>query len=148
MRSRPHSSLVQINVWIAIEARDPQCATADNRRVLILRVRRGTDRPAAHLEIARAFFSSLELASLTSLPPTQQKDRFFDIWTLKEAYAKARGMGMSLPFHAFAFDLSVEQPPRISFSPELADDPDDWRFRLWSPTGHHRLAVAVRLRHS
>jgi 4'-phosphopantetheinyl transferase len=107
-----------------------------------------TLRTVETLALADRYFAPSEAAVLRSLPPLTRNEAFFDYWTLKEAYAKARGMGMSLPFHAFAFDLSVEQPPRISFSPELADDPDDWRFRLWSPTSHHRLAVAVRLRHS
>jgi 4'-phosphopantetheinyl transferase len=101
-----------------------------------------TDRPAAHLEIARTFFSSLELASLTSLPPAQQKDRFFDIWTLKEAYVKARGMGLQLPLDGFAIHVAPLQKLAISFSRDLGDDPKSWCFSKFSPSPRHRLAVA------
>jgi 4'-phosphopantetheinyl transferase len=101
-----------------------------------------TDRPASYLEIARTFFSPSELADLTSLPPARQKDRFFDYWTLKEAYAKARGMGFQLPLDAFAFHVGPEGKLGISFSRDLRDDPESWCFSQVSPTPRHRLAVA------
>jgi 4'-phosphopantetheinyl transferase len=101
-----------------------------------------TDRPAAHLEIARAFFSTAELADLMSLPPAQQKERFFDIWTLKEAYAKARGMGLQLPLDQFSMHFAPQRKPGITFSRDLPDDPESWRFSQFSPTPRHRLAVA------
>jgi 4'-phosphopantetheinyl transferase len=100
------------------------------------------DRPASHLEIARTFFSSSELADLLSLPSARQKDRFFDYWTLKEAYTKARGMGLQLPLDAFSIHLAPDGKPGISFSPDLSDDPEHWCLSRFSPTPRHRLAVA------
>jgi 4'-phosphopantetheinyl transferase len=101
-----------------------------------------TDRRASHLEIARTFFSSSEFADLISLPLAQQKDRFFDYWTLKEAYAKARGMGFQIPLNAFAIHVGPEGTLGISFSRGLRDDPENWCFSRFSPTPRHRLAVA------
>jgi 4'-phosphopantetheinyl transferase len=101
-----------------------------------------TDRPAAYLEIASAFFSTAELADLMSLPPAQQKERFFDIWTLKEAYAKARGMGLQLRLDQFSMHFAPQRKPRITFSRDLPDGPESWRFSQFSPSPRHRLAVA------
>ena len=64
------------------------------------------DRPVSHLEIARTFFSAAEHADLISLPPAQQRDRFFDLWTFKEAYAKARGLGLQLPLDEFSIHVA------------------------------------------
>jgi 4'-phosphopantetheinyl transferase len=101
-----------------------------------------TDRQTAHLEIARTFFSSAELACLMSLPPAQQKDRFFDIWTLKEAYVKARGMGLQLGLDRFSIHVTPPRKLAITFSRDFGDDPKSWRFSLFSPSPRHRLAVA------
>jgi 4'-phosphopantetheinyl transferase len=100
------------------------------------------DRPVSHLEIARTFFSTAELAGLISLPPAQQRDRFFDLWTLKEAYAKARGFGFQLPLDGFSIHVEPGGKRRITFSRDLSDDPDSWCFFQISPSPRHRLAVA------
>jgi 4'-phosphopantetheinyl transferase len=101
-----------------------------------------TDRPASHLAIARAFFSSAESDYLLSLPRAQQTDRFFDLWTLKEAYTKARGMGFHLPLDEFSINVAPQGKPSITFSHDLGDDPKSWCFSRVSPSTRHRLAVA------
>jgi 4'-phosphopantetheinyl transferase len=101
-----------------------------------------TDRRAAHLEIARAFFSSAESDDLSSLPSARQKDRFFDLWTLKEAYVKARGTGFQLPFNEFSIHLTPQGKPCIRFSRDFGDDPESWCFFQFSPSPRHRLAIA------
>ncbi len=50
-------------------------------------------RPGKTVELADSFFSPIETQQLLALPPEKQNDRFFDLWTLKEAYIKACGMG-------------------------------------------------------
>ncbi len=133
-RSEPlHFSLSHTDGFVA-------CAVSRCERVGI--DVEATDRPVSHLEIARMFFSALELADLISLPPTQQKDRFFDYWTLKEAYTKARGMGFQLPLDAFSIHVAPEGRLGISFSSDLNDDPENWCFSRFSPAPRHRLAVA------
>jgi 4'-phosphopantetheinyl transferase superfamily protein len=69
-------------------------------------------------------------------------DRFFDCWTLREAYLKARGMGLSLPLDQFSIFISSNQTVEIRFAPGVSDDARRWRFMKSSPSLGHRLAVA------
>jgi 4'-phosphopantetheinyl transferase len=101
-----------------------------------------TDRRTAPLEIAETFFSPEELADLLALPPPRRQDRFFDYWTLKEAYIKARGMGLHLPLNKFSMRIVPERQPGIAFARGFDDDAERWRFLQLSPSRRHRLAVA------
>jgi 4'-phosphopantetheinyl transferase len=99
------------------------------------------ERPGRLLEIAHAYFAPDELIILRSAPASEQRSIFFRLWTLKEAYIKAHGDGLSLPLDRFAFSLS---PPAIAFAPGFADDPAVWQFSTLTPTATHILSVAVR----
>ena len=97
-------------------------------------------------DVAGRFFAPAEVRDLRALPDDQQAVTFFDYWTLKEAYIKARGMGLALPLDQFAFALDGDRPPTIAFGPAIADDPARWQFFQAWPLPRHRLAVAVERR--
>jgi len=96
------------------------------------------------VEIADRFFSRAEVSALLALPVETQRSRFFEYWTLKEAYIKARGMGLSLPLEQFSFHLEMNRPVRISFDPRLEDDPRSWQFAQFRLTSRHIVAVGIR----
>jgi 4'-phosphopantetheinyl transferase len=82
------------------------------------------------LGLARHCFSPRELAALTALPPSEHVERFFALWTLKESYIKARGLGLSLPLDSFSFGLDPRtQPLGLTCEPTCEDDATRWR--LW-----------------
>lgn len=96
------------------------------------------------VELADRFFAPAEVAALHALPEPLRRDRFFDLWTLKEAYIKARGMGLAIPLGDFAFTLDAGSIA-IRVAPTIADVPDPhWRFFLTSVGLAHRLALAAR----
>ena len=47
-----------------------------------------------HSEIARCFFSAAEVDQLNRVPSHAQSHAFFESWTKREAYVKARGEGL------------------------------------------------------
>jgi 4'-phosphopantetheinyl transferase len=103
-----------------------------------------TGRPGETVALADRFFAPSEVVALRALEVGRQRERFFEYWTLKEAYIKARGMGLSIPLDQFAFELQPGQPPRISFDPRLVDEPDGWQFAQLRPSARHQAAVAAR----
>jgi 4'-phosphopantetheinyl transferase len=96
------------------------------------------------LELARSFFAPTEFEELISLTEDKRLERFFEYWTLKEAYIKAKGMGLSIGLDTFWFKLCGNKI-RVEFSHKLKDDPDRWQFMKYSPTNNHKLALAARL---
>jgi 4'-phosphopantetheinyl transferase len=102
------------------------------------------ERLEGSLDVARRFFAPSEVEALGRVAEERRRSTFFDFWTLKESYIKARGMGLSLPLRQFAFDLLDERAIGISFGPEIDDDPAHWEFHASRPTQRHRLALAVR----
>jgi 4'-phosphopantetheinyl transferase len=106
-------------------------------------------RRGRHLKVAERFFGDAELRVIRALAPDRQQRRFLEFWTLKEAYLKARGSGISLPLRGLQFEIGEGPSPRIriGFDPALVrDDPAGWQFSLHHPTEIHTLAVAIRRR--
>jgi 4'-phosphopantetheinyl transferase len=94
-------------------------------------------------DIASDVFSPSELRSLRSLPTEQLRRRFFELWTLKESYLKARGVGLTLPLHEFSL-LIGNGGIGIEFAEELHGAPDAWQFWLSYPSANHVLALGLR----
>jgi 4'-phosphopantetheinyl transferase len=93
------------------------------------------------LRIAPLVLSQAELAVVRAIPVGGRTEQFFRHWTLKEAYAKARGLGLSLPFDRFGFHIS---PRGISFDPAPDERASDWQFDQWPATARHTVAIALR----
>lgn len=91
--------------------------------------------------IASRYFSAAEVAEIDRLLDGERPTRFFELWTLKEAFAKAVGVGLSQALDATTFDLA--EPGAIAFTLPPGVIPATWQFALYAPTRAHRLAVAV-----
>jgi 4'-phosphopantetheinyl transferase len=94
------------------------------------------------LAVAQRVATEAELEEMAVLPEAARRDRFLVLWTLKEAYVKARGGGLSLPLRHYGFDVSERICLRVA-APG-GDDGDRWQFASMRPTPRHALAVAVR----
>lgn len=96
------------------------------------------------LEIAPRMFSPLELFQLRSLPIEQQPERALRLWTLKEAYIKARGMGLAIPLDKFSFAFDPLRNIRMEIDPALADSPDHWQFCQFE-LKQHCIAIMLEI---
>ncbi len=98
-------------------------------------------------EVARRFFSPNEVATLEALPQSLRLAGFFKCWARKEAFIKARGMGLSIPLDSFdVFPNQDEGSAYVSewkiedldidpgYAAAVAADGRDWKVALrnWS----------------
>ena len=92
-------------------------------------------------ELAAHYFAPGEQAWIHGAAPAQRRASFFEIWTLREAYAKARGLGLALPLSSYRFVLEGDHC-RLECDVRCEDDPGRWQFHRFRPTPQHVVAVA------
>jgi hypothetical protein len=112
---------------------------------LIVGVTRGPTRIGVDVEVtrgdvdplllARPHCTPLEFARLATLPPPARLDGFYDLWTAKEAMAKAIG-------HGFSFGLDA-----IETAPHPAPTEPEERLCIIRLGGSERFAAGWRLFH-
>lgn len=95
-------------------------------------------------DVAARMFSAQENARLQTLDGRAALEYFYTGWTLREAYIKARGLGLSFPTHKLHFRTENVQGIRVQFGPGVDDTDSHWQFRLLRPTGEHILGIACR----
>lgn len=95
------------------------------------------------LDVAHHFFSPIEVSELSCVPPDRQQDRFFEYWTLKESYIKARGMGLSLPLDHFSFGFSPPGTVDLSTDADLQDRADRWSFWQYRLSTDYLMAICA-----
>lgn len=103
------------------------------------------ERGAALLRLAPTVFSPAEQRDLSALAPPLREHRAVLLWTLKEAYLKARGKGLSLPLDRFSFGFAAAEgdaPARFEVDPSLFDDAGRWQFHTLL-LGGHRVSAAI-----
>lgn len=83
-----------------------------------------------------------EVRDIQAHGPHGWHDRFLLYWTLKEAYLKARGLGISVALADISFAVDGGAP-RVDFLGSLAGTDNRWTFQIVRPTTEHVLAVAA-----
>jgi 4'-phosphopantetheinyl transferase len=97
------------------------------------------------LKLAPEVFSVAERAQLELLNGAVKLDRAVSLWTLKESYIKARGMGLAIPLDKFAFVFGGAEQVRLEVDESLNDRAERWQFCLLDHAGH-RIAVMTERR--
>jgi 4'-phosphopantetheinyl transferase len=96
-------------------------------------------------ELAPEVLSPLELVQLEALRGPERLDRILSLWTLKEAYIKARGMGLSLPLSKISFLFGGVEGVRLELDPSVSTEPGSrWQFCLVEHAGHRIALMAER----
>lgn len=100
------------------------------------------ERRVDFLGLAQRYFAAAEARHLEALREEERSEAFFAIWTLKEAYVKGIGRGLTFPLDAFAFDLEANR--LIAFRPLADHVARDWHFHQFDLGARHRGALAVQ----
>lgn len=93
------------------------------------------------LELGRSHFAPEEERWLNSLPKAARPVGFFRLWTLKEAFIKATGRGLTQPLQEFAFAFD---PLHVYFRNPVLGDARVWHFEQRLIGSEHLLALAWR----
>jgi 4'-phosphopantetheinyl transferase len=94
--------------------------------------------------VAKRMFSSAEYQYMLQLKGREQLVYFFTRWTLREAYVKARGIGISFPTSKLNFNIESSCEITIEFQADIQDNSEDWQLQLLPLTEEHMTAVAIR----
>ena len=93
--------------------------------------------------VAEHFFSPYEVRVLKTVSPDMRHIAFFNCWTRKEAYIKARGMGLSLELDSFDVSLTPGEPAALLNIREEGQDISNWSLYDLYPGGDYTAALAV-----
>lgn len=94
-------------------------------------------------EIPERFFAPREAAMLRAMPTRQQPEAFFELWVRKEAYVKARGMGLSLALDSFEVPLGDDEPVISLRTGQDAGENGRWTMTALRPAPLHPAALVV-----
>jgi len=92
--------------------------------------------------IARGFFTPEEAQALAGVAGEEQRRLFYRFWTLKEAYIKAIGTGLSTPLDSFSFTFDPSRG--VAFCACEDAHAEEWRFLVTELPDDVCLALAIR----
>jgi len=101
-------------------------------------------RDLADLELAERFFSPTEVAVLRALPAYARCRAFFNCWTRKEAYIKAKGGGLSIPLDQFDVTLGPGKAAALVEARWDAEEASRWSLHGMDPAPGYVAALAVQ----
>jgi 4'-phosphopantetheinyl transferase len=93
--------------------------------------------------LAQYSFSPLENEMLRALPPLERIKAFYQCWSRKEAYIKARGKGLAIPLNSFDISLRPGEPVALLNSREDPRETARWKMCALHPHPDYASALAV-----
>lgn len=101
-------------------------------------------RPIEEIEaLVRDHFSAREHQVFLGLDPGQKLAGFYNGWTRKEAWLKARGEGITAPLDAFDVTLAPDEPPRLLEVRGSPGEAERWSLSACRPADGYVGALAV-----
>lgn len=95
--------------------------------------------------VAQRMFAAEELKMMRASSDAHQ---FYNFWTLREAYVKALGSGLTGSSKDFYFSINARcmttdmATASINFRRGTLTQSPYWQFRLFEPTSEHKLSIA------
>ena len=101
-------------------------------------------RPLPEMEaMVNEYFSPLEKEAFFCLHPTLREKAFFQAWTLKEAFLKARGQGFALPFDRFSVAFGPGESAALLNAPDDPAAAAHWRMVQLLPQEGYSAALSL-----
>ncbi|MBT2163176.1 4'-phosphopantetheinyl transferase family protein [Zobellia barbeyronii] len=93
-------------------------------------------------KIAEGFFSKDEVSSLLAFPEEKRAKAFFNCWTRKEAFIKAKGVGLSFDLTSFSVSINDNSPEllRTQWNP---NEKNDWKLFSFVPQEGYCSALSI-----
>jgi len=89
------------------------------------------------MSVSRRVFTDAERKAMLALPERRQNERFYQLWTLKESFIKAKGKGFAMPLSAFEFVVGDDDSIAFDCDPALDPAPSQWSYSTHRlPSGH------------
>lgn len=82
-------------------------------------------------------------AVFRTLPADKKQAAFFNCWTRKEAYIKARGEGLSIPLDQFEVSLVPGEPTGLLSSELNPEEVSRWSLHAFNPATGYIAALVV-----
>jgi len=95
------------------------------------------------ITVSRRFFTRAESDDIASLAPETRIRAFYACWTRKEAYLKARGLGLFAALNDFRVTVHPDQSPSLVWVKGMPTEPQHWILQDLSESG---VAVALATR--
>lgn len=138
--SKPFAEIAGLNFNLA-HSGDLAILGMTLRRQIGVDLERISDK-VAYEAIAQRFFSSSEIACLSAMPQTARPRAFFNCWTRKEAFIKAKGMGLSLELDQFDVTLDDEEAALLRTQGDESEA-ERWSLRALDLGSGYVAALAV-----
>jgi 4'-phosphopantetheinyl transferase len=118
------------------------CAVGPARSQLGVDIERLPENLETALALAKRFFSPQEIDTLRKLGRSEAARLFTTLWTLREAYLKARGIGLGVALDQICFHVGPAGTVHAELG-GIGDEAAQWSFRLFSAGQTHVMAVAL-----
>lgn len=92
---------------------------------------------------SKLVLSPEELAVFFATSLDERQSLVYRLWTLKEAYLKALGIGLSMDPSCISFLINPDHGITIMNAVGSTKSPNTWKFHSWQPTCQHWLSVAI-----
>ena len=95
------------------------------------------------VQIARRFFAPQEYELISSLEKNRQREVFLQIWTIKEAYLKATGEGLSGSLDTTEVSFEGDKPVGLAAINSSTQKANDWIVHSFLPAQNFIATVVV-----
>ena len=100
-------------------------------------------RPVEVKQIAHQFFSKTEAEKLLALPENQWLPTFYNCWTRKEAFIKAKGGGLSIPLDQFEVSILNNEEPVLKAILWDQNDVVNWKMEAFHINRDYTGAILI-----